>query len=180
VIIIPGMTGTTQFTEPMTLAARSYLKHVPGARDKVSQYFSMAGPHHGTTSAVAWCQNLHPSCKPFAIGSPWLADLNSGTEVPGAPAVRYTTLRSTCDTNVDPSITAELAGGGTTTATTTSTPGQPPYTEKTTGTAVDHYVAKRVGTNHYVTLGSRYGYTTPFPLYSCTNGWTEKADCTAI
>ncbi len=270
VIIIPGMTGTTQFMEPMrtnfvsagwpssrvftwtdstsmtgdltkagqeigqkvdsvlsqtgsrkvvlvtwsasTLAARSYLKHVPGAQDKVSQYFSMAGPHHGTTSAVAWCQNLYPSCKQFAMGSPWLADLNSGTEVPGSPAVRYMTLRSTCDTNVDPSITAELAGadnrqapscithgqfpsdadvfdviknailagGGTTTATTTPTSGQPPYTEKATGTAVDHYVAKRVDANQYVTLGSRHGYTTSFPLYSCADGWTDKADCTAI
>jgi hypothetical protein len=120
-------------------------------------------------------------------------------------------LRPTCDTNVDPSITAELAGadnrqapscvthgqfpsdasvfnviknailagGGTTTA-TTPTSGQPPYTEKTTGTAVDRYVAKRVDTNAYVTLGSRYGYTTPFPPYSCTNGWTDKADRTAI
>ncbi|MFI9811904.1 poly(ethylene terephthalate) hydrolase family protein [Saccharothrix variisporea] len=168
VIIIPGMTGTTQYMEPMktkfvsagwrsdrvetwtdsksmtgdltvagqeigrkvdsvlartgarkvvlvtwsasTLAARSYLKYVPGAQDKVSMYFSMAGPHHGTTSAAPWCQNLYLSCKQFAIGSPWLADLNSGTEVPGSPAVRYTTQRSTCDTNVDPSVTAELAG----------------------------------------------------------------------
>lgn len=168
VIIIPGMTGTTQYMEPMktkfvsagwradrvetwtdstsmtgdltkagqeigqqvdrvlartgarkvvlvtwsasTLAARSYLKRVPGAQGKVSLYFSMAGPHHGTTTAAPWCQNLYPSCKQFAIGSPWLADLNSGTEVPGSPAVRYTTQRSTCDTNVNPSSSAELAG----------------------------------------------------------------------
>ncbi|MEV6714685.1 hypothetical protein AB0M48_21930 [Lentzea sp. NPDC051208] len=168
VIIIPGMTGTTQYMEPMktkfvsagwradrvdtwtdstsmtgdltkagqeigqkvdsvlsrtgarkvvlvtwsasTLAARSYLKHVPRAQDKVSLYFSMAGPHHGTTAAAPWCQNLYPSCKQFAIGSPWLAALNSGTEVPGSPAVRYTTQRSTCDTNVSPSTSAELAG----------------------------------------------------------------------
>jgi hypothetical protein len=168
VIIIPGMTGTTQYMEPMktkfvsagwradrvetwtdstsmtgdltragqeigqevdrvlartgagkvvlvtwsasTLAARSFLKYVPGAQGKVSLYFSMAGPHHGTTSAAPWCQNLYPSCKQFAIGSPWLADLNSGTEVPGSPAVRYTTQRSTCDTNVSPSTSAELAG----------------------------------------------------------------------
>ncbi|WP_414937150.1 hypothetical protein [Amycolatopsis sp. cmx-11-51] len=168
VIIIPGMTGTTQYMEPMktkfvsagwrsdrvetwtdstsmtgdltkagqemsqkvdsvlaktgarkvvlvtwsasTLAARSYLKKVTGAQDKVSLYFSMAGPHHGTTTAAPWCQNLYPSCKQFAIGSPWLADLNSGTEVPGSPGVRYTTQRSTCDTNVNPSTSAELAG----------------------------------------------------------------------
>ncbi|WP_367128765.1 esterase/lipase family protein [Saccharothrix sp. HUAS TT1] len=93
-----------------TLAARSYLKNVGGAQDKVSLYFSMAGPHHGTTAAAPWCQNLYPSCKQFAIGSPWLAELNRGTEVPGSPAVRYTTIRSTCDTNVNPSASAELAG----------------------------------------------------------------------
>ncbi|GAA2638712.1 hypothetical protein SMC26_39895 [Actinomadura fulvescens] len=92
-----------------TLAARSYLKHVPGAQDKVSHYFSMAGPHHGTTTA-SMCRNLYTSCRQFAIGSPWLRDLNSGTEVPGSPAVRYTTLRSTCDWNVNPSQSAELAG----------------------------------------------------------------------
>ncbi|MEJ2857561.1 MULTISPECIES: poly(ethylene terephthalate) hydrolase family protein [unclassified Saccharothrix] len=92
-----------------TLAARSYLKRVPGAQEKVSLYFSMAGPHHGTTTA-SMCQNTYVSCRQFAIGSPWLADLNSGTEVPGSPAARYTTQRSSCDWNVNPSTSAELAG----------------------------------------------------------------------
>ena len=91
-----------------TLAARSYLKNVATAQGKVSLYFSMAGPHHGTTTALM-CQHI-VSCKQFAIGSPWLADLNSGTEVPGSPGVRYTTQRSNCDWNVNPSTTAELAG----------------------------------------------------------------------
>ncbi|WP_414939191.1 hypothetical protein [Amycolatopsis sp. cmx-11-51] len=91
-----------------TLAARSYLKKVTGAQDKVSLYFSMAGPHHGTTTA-SMCQHI-VSCKQFAIGSPWLADLNSGTEDPGSPGVRYTTQRSNCDWNVNPSTSAELAG----------------------------------------------------------------------
>ncbi|MGX7829721.1 poly(ethylene terephthalate) hydrolase family protein [Actinokineospora sp. 24-640] len=167
VVIIPGMTGTTQYMEPMrtkfvnagwradrvdtwtdstsmtgdltragqeigqkvdsvlsrtgarkvvlvtwsasTLAARSYLKNTPGAQDKVSLYFSMAGPHHGTTTA-SMCQNTYVSCRQFAIGSPWLAALNAGTEVPGSPTVRYTTQRSTCDWNVNPSTSAELSG----------------------------------------------------------------------
>ena len=91
-----------------TLAARSYLKNVAGAQGKVSLYFSMAGPHHGTTIA-SMCQHI-VSCKQFAIGSPWLAALNAGTEVPGAPAVRFTTQRSNCDWNVNPSTSAELAG----------------------------------------------------------------------
>jgi hypothetical protein len=92
-----------------TLAARSYLKNVPGAQDKVSLYFSMAGPHHGTTTA-SMCRHTYVSCRQFAIGSPWLAALNAGTEVPGSPAVRYTTQRSTCDWNVNPSTSAELSG----------------------------------------------------------------------
>ncbi|GAA4446248.1 esterase/lipase family protein [Actinokineospora soli] len=202
-----------------TLAARSYLKHVPGAQTKVSLYFSMAGPHHGTTTAAPWCQNLYPSCKQFAIGSPWLRELNSGTEVPGSPAVRYTTLRSTCDTNVDPSVSAELAGADNRqpptcinhfmfpsdagvfamikgiildaeddpTATTSPTPTSatttttaPPYAEKVTATAVDHYLAKRVNETQYNTLGARYGYTTPFPLYRCGTTWTDKPDCSPI
>lgn len=194
-----------------TLAARSYLKNVAGAQGKVSHYFSMAGPHHGTTTAAPWCQNLYVSCKQFAIGSPWLKELNSGTEVPGSPAVRHTTLRSTCDTNVDPSVSAELAGadnrqppscinhfafpsdpgvfnmikgiilaGGTGTPTTAPTSPTAPYTDKVTATAVDHYLAGRVTTGQYNTLGARHGYNTPFPLYKCAEGWTDKADCTAI
>jgi hypothetical protein len=136
------------------------------------------------------------------------------------------TLRSTCDTNVDPSVSAELAGAdnrmtptcighasfpsdtgvftviknailantpttttttttsGTTTTpttgTTTPTSGQPPYSEKVTATAVDHYLAKRVTVAEYNTLGARYGYNTPFPLYHCAAGWTDKFDCAAL
>ncbi|UJW31181.1 hypothetical protein L3Q67_39330 [Saccharothrix sp. AJ9571] len=188
-----------------TLAARSYLKHVPGAQDKVSLYFSMAGPHHGTTAAAPWCQNLYPSCKQFAIGSPWLAELNQGTEVPGSPAVRYTTIRSTCDTNVNPSTSAELAGADNRQAPACishfafpsdagvfnlikntilaaengggTTPGTP-HTE--TATAVDHYLAGHLTTEQYTTLGARHGYTTPFPLYQCTASWSDKPDCSPI
>ncbi|RJL35951.1 esterase/lipase family protein [Bailinhaonella thermotolerans] len=193
-----------------TLAARSYLKHVPGAQAKVSHYFSMAGPHHGTTTASA-CQNTYTSCRQFAVGSAWLRDLNAGTEVPGSPAVRYTTLRSTCDTNVSPSVSAELAGadnrlaptcvnhfqfptdtgvfnlirqiigsgGGTPGPTPTST-APPPYSEKVSATAVDHYLAGRVDVNGYLTLGARYGYVEAFPLYRCAAAWTDKPDCSPL
>lgn len=91
-----------------TLAGRSYLKKVAGAQDKVSMYFSMAGPHHGTTTASGCPQ--YTACKQFAQGSGFLADLNAGSEVPGAPAVRYITFRSSCDMNVNPTDSAMLAG----------------------------------------------------------------------
>ncbi|MEU4449158.1 PHB depolymerase family esterase [Actinosynnema sp. NPDC050801] len=77
-----------------------------------------------------------------------------------------------------------LDGGTTPTTTsggnpTTTTP-RPPYTETVTGTATDHYVAQRVDVGEYNTLGARYGYNTPFPLYRCGAEWTDKADCSAI
>lgn len=61
--------------------------------------------------------------------------------------------------------------------TTTSSPG---YTDVVTATAVDHYLAKRIDTDQYVVLGTRHGYTTPFPLYKCASGWTDHQDCSAI
>lgn len=91
-----------------TLAARSYLKNVAGAQGKVAMYFSMAGPHHGTTTASGCPQ--YTACQQFAIGSSFLSALNSGTEVPGAPAVKYTTYRSSCDVNVNPTNSAMLSG----------------------------------------------------------------------
>jgi hypothetical protein len=91
-----------------TLAGRSYLKNVAGAQGKVSLYFSMAGPHHGTTTASGCPQ--YTACQQFAPNSSFLAALNSGTEVPGSPTVKYMTLRSTCDVNVNPTDSAVLSG----------------------------------------------------------------------
>ncbi|NUT53233.1 MAG: PHB depolymerase family esterase [Saccharothrix sp.] len=74
--------------------------------------------------------------------------------------------------------------GGTTPTTTsgnpTTTTSRPPYTDSVTATAVDHYLSGRVDVGEYNTLGVRYGYTTPFPLYLCGARWTDKVDCSAI
>jgi triacylglycerol esterase/lipase EstA (alpha/beta hydrolase family) len=89
------------------LAARYYLKNIVSG--KVSVFVSMAGPNHGAES-VAACASLHTSCKQMMIGSSFLQQLNQGSEVPGAPAVKFQTQRSACDTNDTPTDTAELSG----------------------------------------------------------------------
>lgn len=91
-----------------TIAGRYYIKNLGGAA-KVSQYIAFAGPHHGISNYLL-CQST-PSCAQWGPpNSPWLANLNSGTEVPGSPTVKYLTLRSTGDTNASPTDTAMLAG----------------------------------------------------------------------
>ncbi|KFU76657.1 Lipase (class 2) [Amycolatopsis lurida] len=90
-----------------TLAARYYIKNLGGA-DKVSQYIGYAGPQHGTTNNG--CQ-FYVSCQQFgSANSPFLRELNSGTEVPGHPQVAYMTVRSVNDINAAPYDTAKLAG----------------------------------------------------------------------
>ncbi|SFH41017.1 esterase/lipase family protein [Amycolatopsis regifaucium] len=90
-----------------TLAARYYIKNLGGA-DKVSQYIGYAGPQHGTTNNG--CQ-FYVSCQQFgSANSPFLRELNSGTEVPGHPQVAYMTIRSVKDINAAPYDTAKLAG----------------------------------------------------------------------
>jgi hypothetical protein len=95
-----------------TIAGRYYLKNLGGAA-KVSQYISFAGPHHGIS---IWrnCSSYQKACLtqwgPNDPITPWLAALNSGTEVPGHPQVAYLTLRGSADVNATPVDTAILAG----------------------------------------------------------------------
>jgi triacylglycerol lipase len=95
-----------------TVAGRYYIKNLGGAA-KVSQYVSFAGPHHGISiwqqcaSTATGCRNQWGPNNPI---TPWLVNLNSGTEVPGSPTVKYLTLRSTGDFNATPYDTGILAG----------------------------------------------------------------------
>jgi triacylglycerol lipase len=90
-----------------TLAARYYIKNL-GGDAKVSQYIGFAGPQHGTSNND--CQQ-YVSCQQFGDpNSTFLTALNSTTEVPGSPTVKYLTIRSTNDTNVIPTDSAVLAG----------------------------------------------------------------------
>lgn len=66
------------------------------------------------------------------------------------------------------------------TPTPTSTSTTPPYSDSVMGTATDHYVAQRVTVTEYNQLGAAHGYNTPFTLYRCAAGWTDKADCSPI
>lgn len=67
---------------------------------------------------------------------------------------------------------------GTSTPTPTSTP--PPYSTTVIATVTDHYLARRITVDEYNKLGATHGYNTPFSLYRCTAGWTDKADCSPI
>lgn len=93
-----------------TISGRYYVKYL-GGTDKVSQFVSYAGPHHGITNYAA-CQYLWKACAqwgPIPL-TQFMLDLNSGTEVPGSPTVKYLTLRGSADTNASPVDTALLAG----------------------------------------------------------------------
>ncbi len=67
---------------------------------------------------------------------------------------------------------------GTSTPTPSSTP--PPYSDTVIGTATDHFVARRITVAEYTKLGAAHGYNTSVPLYQCTAGWTDKADCSPL
>lgn len=94
-----------------TIASRYYIKYLGGDK-KVSQYIAFAGPHHGITRWTS-CLTTQTACRnqwgPIP-NTPWLNELNSGTEVPGWPNVRYLTLRGSNDIGAHPVDTAMLQG----------------------------------------------------------------------
>lgn len=92
------------------VSGRYYIKNLGGTQ-KVSQFISIAGPHHGISRYME-CQYLWKSCAqwgPIPL-TPFMVELNSGTEVPGSPHVKYLTLRGTADKNASPTDTAKLEG----------------------------------------------------------------------
>lgn len=94
-----------------TIAGRYYLKNLGGTA-KVSHFISFAGPHHGI-SIWERCSATETGCRnqwgPIP-NTAWLNALNSGTEVPGSPTVKYLTLRGSADQNATPIETAILVG----------------------------------------------------------------------
>ncbi|MBS1198066.1 MAG: depolymerase family esterase [Proteobacteria bacterium] len=54
------------------------------------------------------------------------------------------------------------------------------WTETASAASYTHYSAKRLTLNQYLAAGSKLGYSTVFPLYKYTGGWTNKADCSAM
>jgi triacylglycerol lipase len=96
------------------LSTRHYIKNLGGA-SKVDDWVSLAGPNHGSNSAVYLCDYHHaaPSCLEMYPSSTFLYNLNSGDETPGD--VRYGTWRSastsfSCDWLVTPSSSVALSG----------------------------------------------------------------------
>jgi triacylglycerol lipase len=87
-----------------SVSSRYYLKNLAGA-SKVDAWVSLAGPNHGTETAIN-C-SLTP-CIEIRIGSQFLADLNSGDETPGL--VRYGTWWSPCDETINPDSSVPLVG----------------------------------------------------------------------
>lgn len=85
------------------LPARLYARTVGAAR--VDALVSLAGPNHGTVTALV-CPE--PSCREMWPGSAFLRALNADDETPGA--VRYATWRSPCDLVVVPQSSPALDG----------------------------------------------------------------------
>ena len=96
-----------------SVSSRYYLKNLGGS-SKVDAWVSLAGPNHGT-DAVEINNCTFAPCREIALGSTFLADLNSGDETPGL--TRYATWRSPCDTTINPDESVVLLG-----ATNTQTP----------------------------------------------------------
>ncbi|MER5310652.1 PHB depolymerase family esterase [Streptomyces sp. NPDC002773] len=82
--------------------------------------------------------------------------------------------------DIDGSSSPTPTPTGTSTPTPTPTSTLPPYSDTAHGTATDHYVAQRVTVDEYNKLGVAHGYNTPFTLYQCEAGWTDKPDCSPI
>ena len=87
-----------------SVSSRYYLKNLAGTA-KVDAWVSLAGPNHGTDTALN-C-SLTP-CLEIRLGSQFLADLNAGDETPGL--VRYATWWSPCDETINPDASVPLAG----------------------------------------------------------------------
>ncbi|MEU7062356.1 triacylglycerol lipase [Streptomyces sp. NPDC046161] len=88
-----------------SLSSRYYLKNLGGDR-KVDAWVSLAGPNHGTATAML-CGGA--SCAEMRPGSRFLGELNAGDETPGSP--RYATWWSKCDSIISPdSSTVALSG----------------------------------------------------------------------
>jgi triacylglycerol esterase/lipase EstA (alpha/beta hydrolase family) len=93
------------------LESRYYLKFLGGAA-RVGTYVSLGTPQYG--SAVANLCRLVGHClgivafQQMAIGSPFLAELNTGDDTPGS--LRYVSIYTAIDTLVQPTERARLAG----------------------------------------------------------------------
>ncbi|MFD0386355.1 hypothetical protein ACFQ2B_39830 [Streptomyces stramineus] len=81
---------------------------------------------------------------------------------------------------IDDSASPKPTSTGTSTPTPTPTSSTPPYSDTVIGTATDHYVAQRITVDGYNKLGAAHGYNTPFTLYQCEAGWTDRTDCSPI
>lgn len=96
------------------LVNRYYLKFLGGTQH-VGRYVSLGSPQHGTALAnlgvfFADCLGV-VACQQMAIGSSFLANLNSGDETPGS--VAYTAIATTQDELVQPYGNAFLQDGAT-------------------------------------------------------------------
>ncbi len=90
------------------LSSRYYIKNL-GGTSTIEQWVSLGGPNHGTTTAEL-CAGFEVSCKEMVPGSTFLTELNSGTEVPGSPTVKYHTWWSPCDEIINPHTSVILTG----------------------------------------------------------------------
>lgn len=86
------------------LSSRHYIKDL-GGTGTVDEWVSLGGPNHGTRTA-RFCPD--DSCRDMRPGSPFLTELNSGDETPGA--VRYGTWSSPCDLVIIPNSSVALEG----------------------------------------------------------------------
>ncbi|MGW6915799.1 esterase/lipase family protein [Kitasatospora sp. NPDC054939] len=89
-----------------SLPTRWYIRYGGGER-KVGHWVSLGGPNHGT--GLAWfCAVWDQGCRDMTPDSYVLTRLNAAPEAWGP--VRYTTIRSSCDEQITPATSTQLAG----------------------------------------------------------------------
>lgn len=88
-----------------SLSTRYYLKNLLIDDSRVDSWVSLGGPNHGTDFAYG-CFSY--SCFEMRLSSSFLTALNAGDESPGK--VRYATLRSPCDSVINPDSSVVVKG----------------------------------------------------------------------
>ena len=106
ILAVTGASKVDLVTHSMgALSARYYMKNLTGAT-KVDDFVSLAGPNHGTNSALFCFQT---SCLEMRPNSSFLNALNKKDETPGR-IISYGTWWSSCDEVINPQTSTILKG----------------------------------------------------------------------
>ena len=106
ILTVTGASKVDIITHSMgALSARYYIKNLGGGT-RVDDFVSLAGPNHGTNTAIFCFQT---SCIEMRPNSSFLNALNKKDETPGR-VISYGTWWSACDEVINPQTSTRLNG----------------------------------------------------------------------